>query len=52
MGNTGGQIAITTDQMNLSTSGATGTRALARYGIASAVKLNSTGWLISGNGVT
>jgi hypothetical protein len=45
-------IAITTDTMYLAGEGTTGSRTLAEYGIASAVKLASTDWLISGNGLT
>lgn len=45
-------IAITTDTMYLAGPGTTGSRTLAEYGIASAVKLASTSWLISGNGLT
>jgi len=45
-------IAITTDTMNLSSAGTTGTRTLAQYGIATAVKVASTTWLISGSGLT
>ena len=45
-------IAITADTMYLAGTGTTGSRSLAQYGIATAVKLTSTTWLISGNGVT
>jgi hypothetical protein len=45
-------IAITSDTMYLSSAGTTGSRSLAQYGIATAVKLTSTTWLISGNGLT
>jgi hypothetical protein len=45
-------IAITDDTMYLAGDGATGSRTLAEYGIASAVKLASTTWLISGNNLT
>ena len=45
-------IAITDDTMYLAGDGATGNRTLAAYGVASAVKLASTTWLISGNGLT
>jgi hypothetical protein len=38
--------------MYLAGPGTTGSRTLAEYGIASAVKLASTDWLISGNGLT
>ena len=45
-------IAITTDTMYLSGAGTTGTRSLAQYGTATAVKMTSTTWIISGNGLT
>jgi len=45
-------IAITTDTMYLSSAGTTGTRSLAQYGTATAVKMTSTTWIISGNGLT
>lgn len=45
-------IAITTDTMYLAGSGSTGSRTLAAYGMATAVKVSSTVWIISGNGLT
>jgi hypothetical protein len=45
-------IAITTDTMNLSSAGTTGSRSLAQYGSATALKITSTNWLISGSGLT
>jgi hypothetical protein len=45
-------IAITTDTMYLSSAGTTGSRSLAQYGSATAVKITSTTWLISGSGLT
>ena len=49
-------IAITTDTMYLSSAGTTGTRTLAQYGSATAVKVSgvsSSGiWVISGSGLT
>ena len=45
-------IAITTDTMLLSGFGTTGSRTLAPYGIATALKIASTTWIISGNGLT
>ena len=45
-------IAITTDTMYLAGTGTTGTRTLAAYGMATAVKITSTSWIISGNGLT
>lgn len=45
-------IAITTDTMRLAGAGTTGNRSLAANGIATALKLTSTEWLISGTGLT
>jgi len=45
-------IAITTDTMYLAGTGTTGTRTLAAYGMATAVKITSTSWMISGNGLS
>jgi hypothetical protein len=45
-------ISITTDTMYLSGVGTTGNRTLNQYGIATAVKITSTSWLISGSGLT
>ena len=45
-------IAITTDTMYLSSAGTTGTRTLAQYGSATALKITSTSWIISGSGLT
>ena len=45
-------IAITTDTLRLAGTATSGTRALAQYGIATAVKVDSTTWLISGAGLT
>jgi hypothetical protein len=45
-------IAITSDTMYLAGTGTTGSRSLAQYGMATAVKLTSTTWLINGNGLT
>jgi hypothetical protein len=45
-------IAITTDTMYLSPSGTTGSRSLAQYGSATAIKMTSTTWLISGSGLS
>lgn len=45
-------IAITTDTMYLAGAGTTGTRSLAIYGMATAIKMTSTTWLISGTGLT
>ena len=45
-------IAINSDTMYLSGFGTTGSRSLAQYGAATAVKMTSTTWMISGNGLT
>lgn len=45
-------IAITSDIMYLSSAGTTGTRTLAQYGSATAIKITSTSWLISGSGLS
>jgi hypothetical protein len=45
-------IAITSDTMYLSATGGTGSRTLAEFGIATAVKVASLTWIISGNGLT
>ena len=45
-------IAITTDTMYLSSAGTTGTRTLAQYGSATAIKVDTTIWVISGSGLT
>ncbi len=45
-------IAITTDTMRLAGAGTTGTRSLAANGIATAMKITSTEWLVSGVGLT
>lgn len=45
-------IAITSDTMRLVGAGTTGSRTLAANGMATAVKLTATSWLISGTGLT
>lgn len=45
-------IAITTDTLTLAGAGTTGSRTLAANGMATAVKISSTEWMISGNGLT
>jgi len=52
MSTTSISIAITTDTMYLAKDGTTGTRTLAQYGSATALKLTSTTWLISGSALT
>lgn len=41
-------IAITTDTLTWSVGGATGTRTLAQYGLATATKITATEWLLTG----
>jgi hypothetical protein len=45
-------IEIASDTMYLANDGDTGDRTLAEYGMASAMKVASTTWIISGNGLT
>lgn len=45
-------IAITTDTLTLAGTGSTGTRSLAAYGVATAIKVTSTEWMISGTGLS
>jgi len=45
-------IAITTDTMRLAGAGTTGSRTLAANGVATAVKVTSTEWIISGTNLT
>ena len=45
-------IAITTDTLTLAGSTTTGTRTLAQNGVATAIKVTSTSWIISGPGLT
>ena len=45
-------IAIGTDTLYLGGTGTTGSRSLAAYGMATAVKVESGKWFISGNGLT
>lgn len=45
-------IAITSDTMRLAGAGTTGSRTLAANGIATALKITSTEWIISGTGLT
>lgn len=45
-------IAITTDTLTLAGTTTTGTRTLAQNGIATAVKVGTTSWLISGTGLS
>jgi hypothetical protein len=45
-------IAITTDIMYLAGTGTTGSRTLAAYGTATAIKVSATAWYINGTGLT
>lgn len=45
-------ISITTDTMRLAGPGTTGSRTLAANGIATAIKITTTEWIISGTGLT
>jgi hypothetical protein len=45
-------IGITTDTLRLANSTSTGTRTLAANGVATAIKITSNVWIISGNGLT
>jgi hypothetical protein len=45
-------IAITTDTMRIAGAGTTGSRTLAANGIATALKITSTEWIISGTGLS
>jgi hypothetical protein len=49
---TDSSIAITSDTMYLAGTGTTGTRTLAQYGVATAIKTGTTEWMISGTGLT
>lgn len=45
-------VAITTDTMRLAGAGTTGSRTLAANGVATALKIAATEWIISGSGLT
>lgn len=45
-------VAITSDTLILAGTGATGTRTLANYAVATLLKITSTTWIISGNGLS
>jgi hypothetical protein len=45
-------LSITTDTMALSPGGTTGNRTLAQFGVATALKVTSTRWLVSGTALT
>jgi hypothetical protein len=45
-------VTVTTDTLNLAGVGTTGSRTLGAWGMATLVKYTTTGWIISGNGLT
>jgi len=45
-------VAVTTDTMYLASTGTTRNRTLAQYGVATAVEITSTTWIISGSALT
>ena len=45
-------ISLTTDTLYLSSNGATGSRTLTQWGVATAVKIASTTWVLSGTNLT
>jgi len=45
-------VAITTDTLYLGGAGTTGTRSMAQYSVATALKITSTNWIITGTGLT
>lgn len=45
-------IAITADTLIFAGTGTTGSRTLAQWGVATAVKITTTSWIISGTGLT
>lgn len=51
-GTTSCTIPITTDTMTLAGTSTTGTRTLAPNGVATAIKITSTSWIISGTGLS
>jgi hypothetical protein len=44
-------ISITSDTLLFAGAGTTGSRTLSPFGMATAVKITSTSWIISGNGL-
>jgi hypothetical protein len=50
--NVASTIAITTDTLRLAGTTSTGTRTLAANGMATLVKITSTSWIVSGNGLS
>ena len=51
-GNFSTTIAIDSDDLRLAGTGATGSRTLGNYGMATIVKIKDAVWIISGNGLT
>jgi len=51
-GVTGTTVTITTDTLRLANSSSTGTRSIASNGMGTLLKINTTEWILSGNGVT
>jgi len=51
-GITGTTVTITSDTLRLANSSSTGTRSIAGNGMGTLLKIGSTEWIISGNGVT
>ncbi len=49
---TGCTIAINTDTLNLAGTATTGTRTLSSFAVVALTKINSTGWLVSGAGLS
>jgi hypothetical protein len=45
-------ISLTSDTLYLSSNGATGSRTLTQWGVATAVKIENTAWVISGSNIT
>jgi hypothetical protein len=45
-------ISLTSDTLYLSSNGATGSRTLAQWGVATAVKIENAAWVISGSNIT
>jgi hypothetical protein len=45
-------ISLTSDTLYLSSNGATGSRTLTQWGVATAVKIDNAVWVISGSNIT
>jgi hypothetical protein len=45
-------LSITTDTLRLAGSSSTGNRILTQYGLATAVKVTTTSWIVGGTGLT